>query len=519
MKVIIKRKWEESRQFIFFTILITLLWGIEFAFADFYDSPCNGANDFVRQAVQWGAIEMTTFVFIWMLAANRYVFAVLYPAATVITSIVAYFRYTMKVTVTPMTIDLTMTNDLTTTSDMITIPLILFVIINLAAAILIAVWRFRKIKSIRWQWLQIALSAILLYAIFNNGRLGIPVSNRLPFNIYASLNEYLGNRRIVADKRPVFGGENKCNTDSIDVVFIIGETLRAGNLQINGYKRATTPLLAKEKNVVSMPNIESEYWFTHESVPYIMTRADHSNKERAYTERSFIDIFKRAGYHTEWITNQESVPTFIYFMKEADRLTYVNGGKSLYMYDSWLDEDVLPPLDSMLLGKRHSTGKGKSTNRNLIVIHSIGSHWWYNAHYPKSYAKWKPELSSRVITENSREQFVNSYDNTVLYSDQFWHKVINRLRNRNAIVIYLSDHGENLGEDGQYTHANDSRYVRNPACWIWCSDKYISKFPKKYSALKKNSKKKYNTAFLFHSILDAGDIRTPYMENGYDIFK
>lgn len=512
MKYSIRKKWNEMRGFVFFTLAITLLWGMEFAFADFYDSPCNSMKDFVGQAFQWGAIEMTTFVFIWMIAANKYVFAVAYPLLTALTSAVAFFRYTMKVTVTPMTIDLTFTNDLTTTSDMITLPLILFILINLIAAIFIARWRFRRLDNLKWQWIHIIVCMALIYGIFHNGRLGIPVSNRLPFNIYASLNEYLGNKRIVADKRPAFGGKTTCGTDSIDVVFIIGETLRADHMQINGYARPTTPLLAKEKNVVSLPNIESEYWFTHESVPYIMTRADHNTKDRAYTERSFIDIFKRAGYHTSWISNQESVPTFIYFMKEADKLTYVNGGKSLYIYDSWLDDDVLPPLDSALTN-------GKSNSRNLIVIHSIGSHWWYNAHYPKSAARWKPELTSRVITENSRQQFINSYDNTVLYSDSFWHQVRERLRHRNAIVIYLSDHGENLGEDGQYTHANDTKEVRNAACWIWCSDKYKSRYPEKYAALKRNAKKKYNTAFLFHSIIDAGDISTSYIDKKYDVFK
>ena len=103
MKYSIRKKWNEMRGFVFFTLAITLLWGMEFAFADFYDSPCNSMKDFVGQAFQWGAIEMTTFVFIWMIAANKYVFAVAYPLLTALTSAVAFFRYTMKVTVTPMT--------------------------------------------------------------------------------------------------------------------------------------------------------------------------------------------------------------------------------------------------------------------------------------------------------------------------------------------------------------------------------------------------------------------------------
>ena len=92
MKYSIRKKWNEMRGFVFFTLAITLLWGMEFAFADFYDSPCNSMKDFVGQAFQWGAIEMTTFVFIWMIAANKYVFAVAYPLLTALTSAVAFFR-------------------------------------------------------------------------------------------------------------------------------------------------------------------------------------------------------------------------------------------------------------------------------------------------------------------------------------------------------------------------------------------------------------------------------------------
>ena len=61
--------------------------------------------------------------------------------------------------------------------------------------------------------------------------------------------------------------------------------------------------------------------------------------------------------------------------------------------------------------------------------------------------------------------------------------------------------------------------MRNAACWIWCSDKYKSRYPEKYAALERNAKKKYNTAFLFHSIIDAGDISTPYIDKKYDVFK
>lgn len=126
-------------------------------------------------------------------------------------------------------------------------------------------------------------------------------------------------------------------------------------------------------------------------------------------------------------------------MKETDSLIYVNNGKSVYIFDQWLDEDILPLLDKQIQNKNFG-------RRNLFILHTIGSHWWYNIHYTHQYARWKPELKSRVLSANTKEEFFNSYDNSVLYSDFFWNEVRNRFRNRNAIIIYLSDHAESLGE-------------------------------------------------------------------------
>ena len=118
----------------------------------------------------------------------------------------------------------------------------------------------------------------------------------------------------------------------------------------------------------------------------------------------------------------------------------------------------------------------------------------------------------------AKEEFFNSYDNSVLYSDFFWNEVRNRFRNRNATIIYLSDHAESLGEKGIFGHGEEAEALHYPGCWIWMSNKYKANYPNKWKALQNNKNKKYNSAFLFHSILDAGDITTPYIDKKYDIF-
>ena len=156
-----------------------------------------------------------------------------------------------------------------------------------------------------------------------------------------SIDRYLEERIIIAEDRKTFTVSPKTDVDSLTVVMVLGESLRADHMQLNGYKRETMPLLSKEKNIVSYPNIYTEPVYTNVSVPHIMTRADSANMERAYQEESFVSIFKQAGYHSVWLANQESTESYVYFMNECDSLIFVNSGKSLYIIDKWLDSRPL----------------------------------------------------------------------------------------------------------------------------------------------------------------------------------
>ena len=112
----------------------------------------------------------------------------------------------------------------------------------------------------------------------------------------------------------------------------------------------------------------------------------------------------------------------------------------------------------------------------------------------------------------------NSYDNTIVYSDYVWHSLINRLRRRNAVLLYLSDHAESLGEDGYFIHGTDRPEVRRPACFVWYSDEFARRYPDKVSALRANKNKQWKTYMLFHSVLSAADVESAYIDPRLDIF-
>ena len=192
-------------------------------------------------------------------------------------------------------------------------------------------------------------------------------------------------------------------------------------------------------------------------------------------------------------------------MKECDRLKYVSSGKVSYIYDKWLDTDLLPYLDDELRRKEP---------RKLIILHTVGSHWYYNTHFTDEYQKFIPVTNSKILSSNTFEQIRNSYDNTILFSDYFWNQVIKRLKKRNAVLIYLSDHGECMGEDGHFIHGSvDNEPQHLHGSFVWYSDIFASKYHDKVDALLFNKDKRYKSYFLFHSILDAADIKTEYIDN------
>ena len=120
--------------------------------------------------------------------------------------------------------------------------------------------------------------------------------------------------------------------DSLDIIVVIGESLRPDHLQLNGYPRETNPMLSKRRNVISFPNVYSQYTHTAVSVPVLMTRADSIHPEYQYNETSFIAILRQQGYHTAWISNQDMRESYAFAPLECDTAIFVNAGKSTYVF-------------------------------------------------------------------------------------------------------------------------------------------------------------------------------------------
>ncbi len=493
-----------------FWAVVSLLYTLVFVTIDFAGNPMTGFRGFMVLASQWCVVAFCSAGVIGLICAWRALFAVMFPLLVLFSAILSYFRLTMGIGLTPMAIELTVVNDVRTWSTVVSWQLVAVAVISVAVSLVPVIWRWRYVRTRRpldWAVLSVFIIALPVGVV---ARIRPAVMSRMPYVFYYSLSQYLDNRRNVAEIRDSFDRVPAvAEDDSLDVVFVIGESLRSDHLQINGYGRPTTPGLAKERNLVSFPGMFTGPCFTHVSVPRIMTRADSLSPDRAYEEQSFISLFRKAGFRTLWISNQDVTDSYAYFMHETDSLIYANAGKSLYDYDKWMDIDILS----------HFRREGLRPGRNLTVIHSIGSHWWYKAHYDGKSARFLPDIDSRVVSELSREQMVNSYDNTIVETDRFLTGLIDMLRGRNAVLIYISDHGEALGEDGNYLHGDDYEPLHYPRAFVWWSDEYGRRHSGMIEALRGNAGGRHTTDEMFHSALDAGTVRTPALDPRQSFFR
>lgn len=492
-------------------LILSLCYTLLFTTIEFHDNPYSSIGGLFNLIIQWGVVATSASGIICILIINRYVFALTFPLLILLSTTLSYFHLTMGVSLTPMVIELAIINDSNTWATVISYQLILLLFFALISSLLCVYYRFFYVKTdISWRWLMpIGLLFIILPTTIIP-RFRAAVISRMPYSFYYTLKDYYTNRTIIAEQRNTYDRiQAICSEQSPDVVIVIGESLRADHLPQNGYQRNTLPLISLDSTIVSLPNMFTEEWCTHTSVPRIMTKANSDCPEQAYEEQSFITLFKKAGYHTSWISNQDANPTYVFFMHEADSLIMSSATKSVYNFGKWLDSDLLPHIEEVL---------NLNDLKKLLVIHTIGSHWWYRSHYVDSQALFKPEIDSRILSDLSQEQIINSYDNSIIATDNFLYDLKSKFQDRNAIIIYISDHGEALGENGNYLHADDYPELHNPACLIWYSRKYAELYPKKIENLKKNAKRNWSTDDIIHTVLDGADIKCEILNHNSSIF-
>lgn len=349
----------------------------------------------------------------------------------------------------------------------------------------------------------------------DHGNTYLPIY-RLAFSIYSN---HLASRQVdkcVAASQRVRVGS--CSFRSPTIVLIIGESYSKAHCQLYGYPQKDTPRqkrlersgwLTKFNDVVSCWNLTSFVFKNVLSMHVVGQKGEWCDYPL------FPELFRKAGYKVTFLTNQ--------FLLAAGQAVYDFSG-GFFLNDPVLSKaqfdlrnTQLHPFDDGLLSDYDAflkEGKIDLKGRNLIIFHLIGQHVSYNTRYPKDRAKWKADdykvLRPDLAGDQYRRRMIAEYDNACLYNDSIVTQIVKRFENKDAIIVYMPDHGEEIYEPGRdilcrnHAAAVDwplAHYEFEVPFWIWCSRKYAHREPEVFKAVKDAKNRRFMTDALPHMLV------------------
>lgn len=347
---------------------------------------------------------------------------------------------------------------------------------------------------------------------------------RLAFSFYANSLASQEIEKLIRAKDNIV--VDSCSYTSPTIVLIIGESYNRYHSQLYGYDKKTTPRqmrLARSGRLVKFTDVVSPWNLTSYVFKYMFSTHVVGEKGEWCDYPLFPELFRKAGYHVTFITNQflpqaaEHVYDFSggFFLNnpELSRAQFDTRNAALHKYD----DGVLADYDKL---------KSQNTRHNLIIFHLMGQHVMYNTRYPADRAKFTGDDYNRPDLSPKQRNTLAAYDNAVAYNDSIVDQIVERFADKNAIVIYVPDHGEecyNNGSNfyGRMHSANiDARLAREEfdiPFWIWCSHSYAVSHPHLYSRIIRSKRRPFMTDALPHLLLGLAGIHTPNYHAAYDV--
>lgn len=295
------------------------------------------------------------------------------------------------------------------------------------------------------------------------------------------------------------------------MLLVVGETARAESFSLNGYTKNTNPQLAK-LDIINFSNVSSCGTATAVSVPCMfsgMTRNNYDAQLAKHRE-GLLDIAQRAGYKVTWIDNNSGCKDVC---NRVEQFTIPEDLKSKWCttdgdcYDEILVESLKRYLSQIPI---------HDTQSRLIVLHQMGSHG--PAYYKRATAEFqhfKPTCDSKAIQGCTREQLLNSYDNSILYTDHVLSQLIAVLKSKSQVATglwYISDHGESTGESGLYLHGAPYAIAPNQQTHVpmlmWFSAAWKQNQRADYSCLLKLKQAELSQDNLFPTLINLLSIKT-----------
>lgn len=349
----------------------------------------------------------------------------------------------------------------------------------------------------------------------------------VPVNYLAGVGSYVGEiskpdlpyEPIGADAQPGAVWQVGLPHKPAIVVLVVGETARAANFGLNGYARQTTPRLAAVPGLVNFTDVSSCGTSTAISVPCMFSDLGREgfSSEKAKARDNLINIVSRVGFEVQWFGNNTNCQGVCRGIPEIRAVREEH--PQFCIGDN-------PCMDGAMLEKFVASLADVQGTR-FVVLHMLGSHGpGYHLRYPSQFEKFVPACRETDFSKCAVEHIVNSYDNTLLYTDHVLASIIESLQalgeRADAAMLYVSDHGESLGENGVFLHAlpyaiAPELQTRVPMVF-WTSPGYARRTQLDIDCVGRQSRRELSHDNLFHSLLGLLQIETQARRAELDLF-
>lgn len=334
--------------------------------------------------------------------------------------------------------------------------------------------------------------------------------------------------RVITLAEQVEALPQNASNDSLNVIVVIGESYIREHAALYGYPLQTTPFLSheqKEGRLFVFTDMVSPYNQTTRVIRNLLSCNSLGHHEDWSSAPPFTAIYKKNGYHVTMYDNQKnfdmgfvfaySLNTYLYH-PQIMKVCYHETNDSTFEFDGQMVDDY----------QKRQTPSAK----RLVLFHLLGQHVGFEYRYPKNFAYFNEDsLSFRKepwLTKDMREDIVH-YDNATRYNDHVLQQIIGLYDQQNTIVVYLSDHGEevydyreNSGRD-DWGMGSDPRQVLR---WqymvpfvVWCSDKYAATHPDIIKQLQNATSRPAMLDNVCQLLFHLSDLKTPYYNKTRDV--
>lgn len=491
--------------------------------------PCNAVNAGFLFSLTLGLIAFT-FLVLTVVSIGRFIRPVL-AVLLLVAAVAAHFMDQYNVIIDHNMIQNLLQTDMREVGDLFNRALLLrVVVLGLVPAVLVALCPLEHQSWQRTLWTKtrdslISLALILglvlgfsrFYASFFREHKPLRYAANPTYMIY-SLGKYLG-KRFGAGQQPVkaLGLDAHIPVTDQDrelIILVVGEAMRADHFGLNGYARDTTPLL-RENGAISFAQMYSSGTSTAYSVPCMFSNFPRElfSESLGASNENLLDVLQHAGIHVLWRDNNSD-----------------SKGVALRVpYEDFKQPAMNPICDvecrdeGMLAGLQDYIDRQQQGDI-VIVLHQMGNHGpAYYKRYPPSFERFTPTCRTNQLEQCSNEAIINTYDNVVLATDAFLDKVIGLLKHNDqrfeTAMVYMSDHGESLGEYGVYLHslpyAMAPESQKHIAAAMWFGQRYAIDRDK----LRAKAGERYSHANFFHTVLGLVEMETSVYDKRLDILE